>query len=66
VALRAELRKIVKEWNGQLAVTPPGARVHLLEGLGGRPAIERARGLKTPGLRNRRLRNRLVAARAWL
>ena len=53
LALRAELRNIVKEWDARLAKTPPGRRAHLLEGLGERPAIERARGLKTPRLRNR-------------
>jgi DNA-binding transcriptional MerR regulator len=53
VALRGELRKIVEEWDAQLAGTPAGRRAHLLEGLGERPAIERARGLKTPRLRRR-------------
>jgi DNA-binding transcriptional MerR regulator len=47
VALRGELRKIVKEWDVQLAGTPAGRRAHLLEGLGERPAIERARGLRS-------------------
>jgi DNA-binding transcriptional MerR regulator len=43
LALRADLRRIVKEWDGQLARTAAGKRAHLLEGLADRPAIERAR-----------------------
>jgi MerR family copper efflux transcriptional regulator len=41
--LRAELRRLVEDWDRRLTATPPGRRAHLLETLAGRPAVERAR-----------------------
>lgn len=46
--LRSELRRIVRGWDTLLARTPAERRAHLLEGLGDRPSIERARGLRAP------------------
>lgn len=43
VALREELRLLLEEWDVKLAQTPTGERAHLLEALGSRSAIERAR-----------------------
>jgi DNA-binding transcriptional MerR regulator len=42
-ALRADLAGLLKDWDGRLAGAAPGARAHLLETLGAKPAIERAR-----------------------
>lgn len=41
-ALRADLRRLLAEWDARLAGTPPGTRAHLLETLAGRSAIDRA------------------------
>jgi DNA-binding transcriptional MerR regulator len=43
LALRDELRGLLSEWDARLARTADGERAHLLEGLGGKPVIERAR-----------------------
>jgi MerR family transcriptional regulator, copper efflux regulator len=55
-ALREELRALVACWDEHLASTAPGARAHLLEGLGASATFERARGGRlsgraAPGLR---------------
>ena len=49
LALRDELRVLVREWDGILAKTPPGEPAHLLERLGANPAIERARRARRRG-----------------
>jgi len=41
--LRDDLRRVLKEWDRRLARTPPGQPAHLLESLGRRTPIERAR-----------------------
>ena len=43
VALRAELRLLLQEWDVRLAATPDGQRAHLLDTLGSKSAIERTR-----------------------
>ena len=43
LALRDEVRVLLSEWDGRLANTPPGGRVHLLETLGSTVVIERTR-----------------------
>jgi DNA-binding transcriptional MerR regulator len=43
LALREELRRLLTDWDETLAKTPKGSRAHLLEALGSRTAIERAR-----------------------
>ena len=43
IALREELRLLLKEWDVKLAKTPHGQRAHLLETLGSRSGIERTR-----------------------
>ena len=42
-ALRRDLKTLMAEWDGTLAVTPAGRPAHLLETLGGRAPIETAR-----------------------
>ena len=42
-ALRRELRLLLQEWDAKLEKTPPGQRAHLLETLGSRSRIDRAR-----------------------
>jgi DNA-binding transcriptional MerR regulator len=50
LVLRDELRVLLTDWDEKLARTPKGARAHLLETLGSRPAIERSRrGRRQPG-----------------
>jgi hypothetical protein len=43
LALRDELRSLVADWDGRLAITPKGERAHLLETLGGKAVIEQTR-----------------------
>jgi MerR family transcriptional regulator, Zn(II)-responsive regulator of zntA len=43
LTLRDELQELLSEWDARLAGTPNGQRAHLLETLGGKPTIERAR-----------------------
>lgn len=43
LALRDELRVLLSDWDQRLEKTPRGARAHLLETLGGRAVIEKAR-----------------------
>jgi DNA-binding transcriptional MerR regulator len=45
--LRDDLRRLLKTWDRALAETPPGQPAHLLESLGSRPPIERARKIRT-------------------
>jgi DNA-binding transcriptional MerR regulator len=42
-ALREDLRVLLVEWDVTLTKTPQGQRAHLLEGLGSKSGIERAR-----------------------
>jgi DNA-binding transcriptional MerR regulator len=41
--LRRELVSLAQSWDEKLALTPPGARAHLLDELQGRPALDDAR-----------------------
>ena len=43
IALRDELRHLVREWDVKLAKTPHGQRAHLLETLGSKSRIEQTR-----------------------
>ena len=43
IALRDELRKVLADWDEMLATTPSGRPAHLLDMLGTRAEIERAR-----------------------
>jgi DNA-binding transcriptional MerR regulator len=52
IALRGELRTLIKEWDARLAGTPAGKRVHLLDTLGDRPALEEARERRRRGRRD--------------
>jgi DNA-binding transcriptional MerR regulator len=45
--LRDDLRRLVRTWDRALAETQPGQPVHLLESLGARRPIERARRRRT-------------------
>jgi DNA-binding transcriptional MerR regulator len=49
LTLRDELRLLLAEWDGKLARTAPGERAHLLETLGTRAIIERARRKRVSG-----------------
>jgi DNA-binding transcriptional MerR regulator len=49
LTLRDELRLLLAEWDGKLARTAPGERAHLLETLGTRAIIERARRTRVSG-----------------
>jgi DNA-binding transcriptional MerR regulator len=51
LALREELRGVLTEWDDRLSRTPGGERAHLLESLGARPHIERARRTRGEGSR---------------
>jgi DNA-binding transcriptional MerR regulator len=46
-ALRDELTQLLEEWDGRLAATAAGERAHLLETLGAKTQIERARHART-------------------
>jgi len=43
LTLRSELGELLSEWDARLAGTPHGERAHLLETLGAKSSIERAR-----------------------
>lgn len=43
LTLRDELQELLSDWDSLLAGTPSGQQAHLLETLGGKPSIERAR-----------------------
>jgi hypothetical protein len=43
LVLRNELRLLLSDWDRRLEKTPKGSRAHLLETLGSRTVIERAR-----------------------
>ncbi len=57
LALRDELRNLVADWDRRLAETAPGERAHLLETLGSKAAIERARGKRRDMGRHARSRD---------
>ena len=52
--LRDELRLLMTQWDRALATTPPGVRVHLLEGLGQSAALESARTAGASSIARRR------------
>jgi DNA-binding transcriptional MerR regulator len=54
-ALRDELVLLMKDWDVRLARTPKGQRAHLLDMLGTRAEVERARGTRTRGPSRRRM-----------
>ena len=47
LTLRDELQELLSDWDARLAGTPNGERAHLLETLGAKPTIERARRSRT-------------------
>jgi DNA-binding transcriptional MerR regulator len=47
-ALRAQLGRVVGEWEERLAVTPAGSRAGLLDGLAAAPSDTRLRSLRRP------------------
>ena len=54
IALRNELRTLLREWDTRLANTRTGQRAHLLDSLGETRVIEQARQTRPAGSRGRR------------
>ena len=55
-ALRDELTRLLDEWDNRLAATSTGERAHLLETLGSRTQIEKARRARTSSASRRSAR----------
>jgi DNA-binding transcriptional MerR regulator len=58
IALRGQLRLLLREWDVKLAKTPHGERAHLLESLGSKSRIERTRLARRTPSRLRRTPSR--------